>query len=254
MRNAIANNKFSLRYQIQVDSSKKKLLGLETLLRWHDDELGSISPSEFIPIAETNGLIQTIGEWVLRQSFLDYNQIISQTNHKDLILSVNVSVIQLENSNFLNMLKKVLAETEMNSKNLLIEITETALMRNPKYTLNVISQIMKLGIQFALDDFGVSYSSMQYLKNLPVSLIKIDQGFISDMLTNSNDAKIVNAIIQLSHGMNIHTLAEGVENHEQFQLLKQMGCEYMQGYYFAKPMPLIDLLNEPMLTSTNLNI
>ena len=250
MRNALTKMEFSLEYQIQVDTQQEKVLGLETLLRWYNPELNAIPPSEFIPIAESNRLILQIGEWVLRQACLDYQKIISVFQDIPLILSVNVSVVQLENSNFIDILETVLIETKMKGENLLLEITETAFMKNPDHTLKLMSQIKKLGIHFALDDFGVNYSSMQYLKNLPVSLIKIDQGFVRDMTTNVSDYKIINAIIQLSHAIGINTVAEGVENKEQFESLKKMGCKFVQGYYFSKPMPLAALLNYLVTTAS----
>lgn len=249
LRHALARNEFTLDYQMQVDIQTMECFGIESLLRWNNVELGQVAPSEFIPIAEANGLIQQIGEWVLTKSCLDYQKILSQFRKKDLILSINISVVQLENVNFLKMLEKILTETQMSNDHLLLEITETVLMHNPEYILKMMAQIKTMGIHFALDDFGVSYSSMQYLKKLPVSLIKIDHGFVREMEINSNDAKIVNAIIQLSHALGINTIAEGVENTKQFQILKEMGCEYMQGYYFAAPMTLTKLLQHPMLES-----
>jgi len=247
LRRALANNEFKLEYQLQIDAHSLQPLGLEALLRWHNAELGDVRPEEFIPIAESNGLIHQIGYWVLNQACNDYKKLLTVYHKQLLILSINVSVVQLENIKFLQTIEQVLHNTEMKSKNLMFEITESALMRHPEHTMKVMKQIQKLGIPFALDDFGISYSSMQYLKVLPVSLIKIDKEFIRDIITNDNDAKIVNAIIQLSHGMGISTIAEGVETKEQFQLLKEMGCEYIQGFYFSKPVAIDVLLANPVL-------
>lgn len=249
IRKAIERSELSLNYQFQVDA-QKMIFGVEALLRWHNDKLGgSVSPSEFIPIAEANSLIHRIGEWAIKQACLDYKKIIASCKNKNMFLCVNISVIQFDNSRFFETLKRILNETQIKGENILLEITETSLMRNPKSALEMMTQIKTLGVRFALDDFGVDYSSMQYLKNFPISLIKIDQEFIHDMPMNMSNAKIVNAIIQLSQGLNINTLAEGVETKEQCELLLSMGCEYMQGYYFAHPMPLSDLLQHSLLTN-----
>lgn len=226
MRNALTKKEFSLYYQVQVDAQRQKIIGIETLLRWHNSELNTITPSEFIPIAESTKLIIPIGEWIIKQACSDYNKIISVFHGNPLILSINVSAVQLENFNFIDILKRVLSETQMKGENLLLEITETAFMKNPDHTLKIMLQIEKLGVHFALDDFGVNYSSMQYLKNLPISLIKIDQGFVSDMTTDMSDFKIINAIIKLSHAIGISTIAEGVETQEQFNALKKNGLHF----------------------------
>lgn len=240
LRQALAKKEFTLEYQRQVDA-KGQIVGLETLIRWHNLELSEVHPSEFIPIAERGGVIYSIGEWVIRKACEDYNRV-NKHSDKPLLLSINVSVMQLENTQFRRSLEKILQQTNMQGENLLLEITETALMHNPDYILRVMNDIKKLGIRFALDDFGISYSSLQYLKKLPVSFIKIDKGFIKDLAKTKSDEKIVNASIQLSKALGIHSIAEGVENIEQFKLLVAMGCEYMQGYYFAKPVGINELL------------
>lgn len=242
MRKAFEREEFSTVYQPLIESESKQLLGFEVLTRWRAASLGNISPLEFIPMVEKNGLIHPIGEWTLRRACHDYHEIVSIFNNKEIFLSVNISVLQLENDKFLSTVKNILNDTGMNSNNIIFEITETELMQQPEHTIKLMDDFRKLGVRFALDDFGVNYSSMQYLKILPISLLKIDKTFIRDLTRNDNDVAIVKAIIQLAHGLGISTIAEGVETPGQYQLLKELGCEYIQGFYFAKPMPLQELI------------
>lgn len=246
LRNALLHKEFSLEYQIQVNANGDPI-GLETLLRWHNNELGEVSPAEFIPIAEKSGLIYSIGEWVIKEALNDYKRILPILQNKKLLLSINVSVMQLENIHFRLSLERIMKEAEVSGDNILLEITETALMHNQEYILKVMTHIKRLGIRFALDDFGMSYSSLQYLKKLPVSFIKIDKGFIRDMTKNNSDEKIVFAAIQLSKALGIYSIAEGVERIEQYTMLRQMGCAFMQGYYFGKPQPIQKLLQSDPL-------
>jgi diguanylate cyclase (GGDEF)-like protein len=247
---ALIKNEFSLEYQLQINARTLKPFGLEALIRWNHPQLGSVLPEEFIPIAEANGLINKIGEWVLRQACMDYTKLLS-TDPSHLILSVNISMSQLENPHFMASLTQILSETKINSQNVMLEITETAFMKNLDYVIKITSQIKALGLHFALDDFGMHYSSMRYLKNLPISIIKIDQEFVCHILANRSDAEIVSSIVQLAHGMGLQVVAEGVETEEQFQFLKKMGCEYVQGYYFIKPMSIHKMLAHPMMMFTS---
>lgn len=233
---AFDHKEFILEFQPQIDIQTLQPTGVEVLLRWNTKEFGNVPPPEFIAIAERNGLINKIGEWVLRKACTDYQTIMAKYN--DLLLAVNVSVVQLEHPGFLSTLDKILKETHMPKDRLILEITETALIKNPENIIKVMQEIKTLNIRFALDDFGVSYSSLQYLKNLPISSIKIDHGFVKDLSSNVNDVEIVNATIKLAHGMGISTIAEGVEKNEQYLILKELGCDTIQGYLFAKPMRL----------------
>lgn len=239
LRKAIQSNEFQLFYQPQLDIKTHKIMGIEALIRWHNADLQTVSPAEFIPIAEDNGMIHIIGEWVLEQLGRDYKAL--HAINSELEYSVNVSVKQLEKPRFDEFIKGIIDVYQINPNNLLLEITETALMRHPDEMLKIMSRLEQLGIRFALDDFGIGYSSMQYLKRLPISLIKIDQSFVSDIVSDPNDAAIVKATIQLSHGLGISSIAEGVETKEQLEFLAESGCEYVQGYYFSKPLSLKDL-------------
>lgn len=240
MNHAIAKNELSLVYQPQIEVSTGKISGLEVLLRWNNRILGSIPPGEFIPIAERNRLIHSLGEWVL-QRLAEESVHIKEIYCDNLTFSINVSVLQLESERFHQNLIEVLQSADLKDK-LTLEITETAVMTNPEDTINKIKDIRKLGVHFSLDDFGIHYSSMRYLKNLPISELKIDYIFIKDVLHDKNDKAIVNTILQLSNNLDIAAIAEGVETKAQYEVLKDMGCEYMQGFYFYKPMPLNELL------------
>jgi diguanylate cyclase (GGDEF)-like protein/PAS domain S-box-containing protein len=242
LRLALERNEFTLEYQPLIDSQTQEIFGIEALLRWNHPLLGSVTPAEFIPIAEQNGMIHVIGEWVLKQACRDYQDMVAILKNKSLFISVNISIQQFEKEDFLIKLKNYLKETNMKNNFLIIEITESGLMRYPEHTIKVMNDIKKLGVRFALDDFGVRYSSMEYLKDLPISLLKIDRNFVQDIMTNSNDAAIVKAIIQMSHGLGISTIVEGVENEELFQYVKSLGTEYVQGFYFSKSLPLDQLL------------
>lgn len=240
LRNAIIRNEFLLYYQPQVDILAQEIAGVEVLLRWNSPIFGFVPPAEFIPIAERNGLIHPIGNWVLQQLTIEYPAIEGALSNS-IKVSVNVSALQLNDSRFYLSLVKALERSNI-SKILILEITETSFIINPRKTIDIMKQINQLGIQFSLDDFGMNYSSMRYLKSLPIAELKIDYYFIKDITTNENDAAIVNTIIQLSKGLKLPAVAEGVETREQLDLLQSMGCQYVQGFYFYKPMPLSDLL------------
>lgn len=240
LRNAIPNNEFSLFYQPQVEVSTGKVTGLEALLRWNNSLLGNVAPDEFIPIAEKTGLIHPIGEWVLQQVERDYQSIL-QSSTNQLRIAINVSVMQLMDMRFYNSLKQTLENTYLGNV-LILEITETAFIANPVRTLELMQMITKLGVEFALDDFGMNYSSMRYIKNLPIAQIKIDYFFTKDIAIDSNNLAIVNTIVQLANGLSVPAIAEGIETKAQLDLIMGMGGKYVQGYYFYKPMPLNTLL------------
>jgi EAL domain-containing protein (putative c-di-GMP-specific phosphodiesterase class I) len=236
MAHALKNNEFSLKYQPMWDAKTKKPCAMEALIRWHNPILGEVSPSEFITIAEINGLIHPISEWVLRQACLDYLAITAEVPTHTLMLSINISVSLLEDEIFLGIVKDFFREINIDSHNVIFEITETKLMQQPVNAIKLMHKFKEMGIRFALDDFGIAYSSIRYLKYLPVSFIKIDQIFVEHITQNKDDKLIIKAIIELAHNMNIQIITEGIENEAQFNILKEVGYEYIQGYYFAEPL------------------
>ena len=240
LRQAIQNDEFHLVYQPQLDINTLQIMGVEVLLRMESSTQTVSSPKEFIPVAESNGLIHDIGRWVLEQVAKDYSALLEMI--PGLKITINTSVKQLENPVFDDFIHELVIKHGMDPKHIYFEVTETALLKNPDRMLKMMHKLNDLGFRFALDDFGMGYSSMHYLKQLPISIIKIDQSFIQDMNHNSNDLAIVNATIKLAHGLNIITIAEGVETKDQFIHLKSSECDQIQGYYLAEPMRFNRLL------------
>jgi diguanylate cyclase (GGDEF)-like protein/PAS domain S-box-containing protein len=236
LRIALRNNELEIYYQPQIDIVNNKVKGFEALLRWNSRELGSLSPVEFIPIAEQCGLIIPIGDWIMKTVYIQNNIWKSKEYEYDTI-AINLSAIQLESDKFGDTLKRILAETKTNTKFVELEITESLLMKDLGKSIKLLTEIRDLGINIALDDFGTGYSSLSYLKQLPINTLKIDKSFIDNISTNEREKAIVDGIIQLAQKIGLDVIAEGVETKEQIQLLKQMGCNQIQGYYFSKPLP-----------------
>lgn len=240
LQDAIVNDEFFLVYQPQVDGESNAVYGVEVLIRWVHESIGLVSPAEFIPIAEEGVLINDIGMWVFRQVAKDYSKLLKISSA--LNISVNVSMRQLEDKKFSLELLEILNLNKIKAENITIEVTETAVMNDPEKIIDEMNKISNLGIKFALDDFGTGYSSMSYLKRLPISFIKIDQGFVGDIESDSTDAAIVQTIINLSKTLGARATAEGVETKEQCDFLKINHCDYLQGYYFYKPTRIDELL------------
>ncbi len=232
---AIERNELSLRYQPQIDLSTGKVIGAEALIRWNHPERGFVSPEIFIPIAEDNGLIEPIGEWVLRTAcsqFAHWKNNNIQLNR----IAVNVSSRQFIQKDFIPMVTKILVETDMSAKNLEIEITESLLMEDRIDTITILNELNAMGITLSIDDFGTGYSSLSYLKRLPVDSLKIDRSFMEG-IPNDEDAIAISAsIIALAHTLNKKVIAEGIETIEQLSMLRTKQCDIGQGYYFNKPL------------------
>lgn len=230
--NLIKGN-FYLLYQPKLTLSSNEIIGVEALIRWNHSTLGVISPSEFIPIAEKNHHIISIGRWALTEACKQGK--IWCDNGTPISVSVNVSIIQLANDDIVKTVKTALTKSGLEPHYLQLEITETAIMKNPAKIIEKCQQLRKLGISIAIDDFGTDYSSLSHLKQLPIDVIKIDKSFIKDCAINETDHMIVRTIIQLGHNLGLTVTAEGVENEEQLRLLKSENCNKYQGYYFSKP-------------------
>ena len=237
LREAIVQHQFQLYYQIQVDSSGQAL-GAEALIRWHHPERGIIPPNHFILLAEDTGLILPIGQWVLDTACAQLKQWQHNTLTQDLILAVNVSAKQFHQEDFTEQVKATLKRHDINPARLKLELTESLLVENINDIISKMNVLREIGINFSLDDFGVGYSSLQYLKKLPLNQLKIDQSFVRDIMTNISDRAIVDTIIAMASKLDLNVIAEGVETVEQYQLLLVMGCTRYQGYLFSKPVPI----------------
>lgn len=237
MHHALDNGEFQLYYQPLVDASTGELVGCEALLRWNHPELGMISPLKFIPVAEANGLIIPIGRWVLYTACIQ-NKLWQDTGHKPICVSVNLSAVQLIQEDFIEMISNTIKETGISPQYLELEITESVAVKNHEYITIIIEKLKSMGIRIALDDFGTGYSSLNYLKNFAITTIKIDKSFICDIDENPKNSAIVSSILAMGHNLMLKVTAEGVETPVQYEILKERGCDLIQGYYFSKPLPL----------------
>ncbi len=226
-------------YQIQVDSNGRAL-GAELLLRWKHPTKGWIPPSDFIPVAEQTGLIIGIGKDVIKFACAQINAWSQHPRYNRLTVSVNVSPVQFNQANFVDDVLKIVQETQINSQRLKLELTESSLLKNVDQSIEKMQALQAHGIDFAMDDFGIGYSSLSYLKRLPLYQLKIDQSFVRDIAIDPNDAIIVCTIIAMAKNMNLNVLAEGVETKEQKDFLELNGCPVFQGYYFGRPVPIAD--------------
>lgn len=232
---AIDRNELYLNYQPKILTRSGELCGAEALLRWDNAKLGSVSPMEFIPLSEQNGLIQPIGHWVMTQAIQQWTQWFGNTQSKHRV-SINISPVQLENQQFLPALHKVLSELPMGTDNIEFEITETCLMQNSTLMHETLQEIQALGIHLSIDDFGTGFSSLSYLSRLPIDTIKIDRSFILPMLEQKKSESMVKNIIAMARDLEKETVAEGVETQQQLELLSSLGCDVIQGYLFSKPL------------------
>lgn len=236
LRKAIERGELDLHYQPQLDVVTGEFCGLEALLRWDSQELGRISPAEFIPLAEETGLIVSIGEWVLRKACQQAKKLQDQ-NIPFNRMAVNVSAIQFLHKGFSSLVTKILAETGLKPDVLELELTESVLINDEDIVLNVLQSLKRIGVQLAIDDFGTGYSSLSRLKSFPIDRLKIDQGFVRNIEQDSDNAAIVVAVIAMAEGMDMKVIAEGVETDGQLAFLKNKRCNEVQGYLLSKPLP-----------------
>jgi diguanylate cyclase len=235
LRSAITNNQLDLAFQPLVNGDTKAIQSVEALARWYDAELGPVSPSVFIPLAESCGLIESIGQFVLRQSLKTMKAWDSQGGAA-ITLSVNFSAIQFSNPNFVQMIREVLEEHKLTANRLQVEITESMMLDDIESCSTKLQALRRLGVSIAIDDFGTGYSSLAYLESLPVDCIKIDKSFVSKIIDLNQRAPMIEAIIAIAKSLRMDVLAEGVETEVQRLTLLKMGCTMMQGYYFHRPM------------------
>ncbi|HHY72402.1 MAG TPA: EAL domain-containing protein [Bacillus bacterium] len=241
LRKAIKNNEFSLYYQPQFSCKTGELNGLEALIRWNHPKKGLIPPNSFIPLAEETGMIIQIDQWVLSQACQQIKKW-QEKGYKQTKVSVNLSMQLFQHKDLFAMIKAILAETKIDPSLLEIELTERVLMDDPDAALANIKKLKSIGIQISMDDFGVHYSSLSYLKLLSLNRLKIDKSFIDDLSTDKDDQSIVKAMIQLAHNLDLAVVAEGVETKDQYKFLKSHRCDEVQGFYFDQPLPVSKIL------------
>lgn len=233
LRRALERNEFNVYYQPKIKTDTGRIVGIEALVRWQHPELGLISPSEFIPLAEDTGLIVPIGEWVLRTACAQNN--LWHNEGFALHVAVNLSARQFQQQNLAETIIEVVKETGLHPSCLNLEITESSIMKNAESAAETLGELKKAGIKISIDDFGTGYSSLGYLKRLPIDILKIDRSFIRDVTTNPDDMALVMAIIMLAHNLRLKVVAEGVETEEQLDLLHRLGCDEWQGYLCSEP-------------------
>ncbi len=239
---ALERDELIIFYQPQINYKTNKIKGVEALLRWNHREHGMITPDRFIPLAEETGLIVPIGEWVLKEACKQLKEWHNQ-GYPLISMSVNLSVHQFEQNNLFSIIENVLNETDLSPEYLQLELTENLIVKNTEVTLKTMTQLNGLGVNLAIDDFGTGYSSLGYLKNLPISTLKIDKSFVQEMLTD-DAAAITNTIITLAHNLKLEVIAEGVETKEQADYLLAQNCHLMQGYFFSKPMKAGEIMKK----------
>jgi diguanylate cyclase (GGDEF)-like protein/PAS domain S-box-containing protein len=237
LRSAVANNELSLAYQPQAQVDTGEVNGFEVLLRWTHPTRGKVPPSIFIPIAEDSGLILKIGEWVMRKACRE-----AAAWMRPLTIAVNVSALQLTSDGFVEFVQSTLSQTKLPPERLEIEITETALIRDPNRALQTLQKLKALGVNIAMDDFGTGYSSLSNLRAFPFDKIKIDRSFIQAVHTNPQAAAIVRAVLGLGRGLGLPVIAEGVETSEELRFLGLEGCTEAQGYLFGRPAPIAEFV------------
>jgi EAL domain-containing protein (putative c-di-GMP-specific phosphodiesterase class I) len=237
LRRGIARGEFFLVYQPQV-TSEGRVFGAEALLRWQHPVLGLVPPDEFIPLAEQSGLILQLGTWVLAAACKQLVEWSQRADMAELTLSVNVSVHQFRRPDFVKQVQSVMERTGVHPQRLKLELTESSLVHDMDDIIQKMGALKALGVGFSLDDFGTGYSSLTYLKRLPLDQLKIDQSFVSDVLTDPNDAAIAHMVIALGKSLGFAVIAEGVETQGQWDFLKENDCNLFQGYLFSKPIPI----------------
>ncbi|PKM59464.1 MAG: hypothetical protein CVU99_13280 [Firmicutes bacterium HGW-Firmicutes-4] len=237
---AYENKEFFIEYQPQFNAEDHRIRGFEALIRWDSPHYGRVAPMNFIPLAEEMGLIIGIGQWVLLTACHKFKELDNRFD-QNLCISVNVSAVQMRDKNFVAIVKNVLDETNMDPKQLELEITESLFIDNIEETIDMLNEIKSLNVRISLDDFGTGFSSLSYLRRLPIDTLKIDKSFIDDLSDQDSSIRIVGDIISLGHNLDAHIVAEGIENSTQLDYLKANNCDCIQGFMFGKPMSVKDV-------------
>jgi diguanylate cyclase (GGDEF)-like protein/PAS domain S-box-containing protein len=240
LHKALERNELVLYYQPKVDAATRMVKGMEALIRWKHPDKGLIPPMQFIPLAETSGLIIPIGEFVIR-TVCRQIKTWQEAGYKQIKISVNVSGRQFDQQNLIEIVRDALRDTMISPQCLEMEVTEGTIMRNPEKAIRILTEMKTMGIGILIDDFGTGYSSLSYLKRLPLDFLKIDQSFVKSLVSDSKDQAIVRATIAMAHSLNLKTIAEGVETEEQLSFLQAHECDEIQGYLFSRPVPAEDI-------------
>lgn len=240
LRRALERGEMSVVYQPEIDVGSGRITGMEALLRWHTPEFGEILPEEFIPLAEDIGIVSTLGNWILREACRQ-NKAWQDAGMPPICVSVNLSPIQLGDRRLLDTIREVLAETGLDGRWLELELTEGTLMQNIEASLQTFNALKQLGVRLSIDDFGYGYSSLGYLRRLPVDTLKIDPSFVAHIASNPDDAVISRGIVDLAGKLNLRVVAEGVESLEQLDMLREFRHCHAQGFYFSQPLPAVHM-------------
>lgn len=242
LRKAIDQRDFTLHFQPKIDAKNLQLIGVEALVRWQNDKLGFVSPAEFIPYAEETGLIIPLSEMIFELACESHKQLVD-AGYTKVPIAINVSSIQFQQQNFLESIQNILERNNASAVNFEIEMTERTVMNSASETVSKLVKLKQMGFKLSIDDFGTGYSSLSYLVRFPLDILKIDRSFIQHICSLDDKQAVVDAIIQMSHRLKMKVVAEGVESAQQVELLKEMGCDYIQGYYYSKPLPINELID-----------
>jgi diguanylate cyclase (GGDEF)-like protein len=240
LRRALDNQEFVLHYQPRLAVDSLQITGVEALVRWQHPQLGMVPPAEFIPLAEESGLVLPLGEWVLRTACRQ-NRAWQDQGFPAIRMGVNVAAQQLRQAGLAASVQQILRETELAPEWLDLELTESSIMSNAQGAIDELTTLKQSGVTISIDDFGTGFSSLSYLKRLPLDALKIDQSFVRDVTTDPDDAALVMAIVTLAHNLRLHVVAEGVENEEQLRFLHLLRCDEVQGYLFSRPVTAAEL-------------
>lgn len=238
---AVDSGQMELYYQPKIDIQNNTVMGAESLIRWNHPELGQVSPVEFIPIAEQSGQIRQITSWVVNSAIAQCAE--WHQSGYDLKVAINLSAVNLQDHKIVDQIAAALKQYKLSPESVILEITESAIMSDPEYALEMLKEFRQMKINLSIDDFGTGHSSLSYIKSLPVNELKIDRSFVSEVCVDNNDEAIVHSVIVLAHHMNLSVVAEGVEDESVLTKLRELDCDIVQGYHYARPMPNIDFMD-----------